>query len=71
MDSDNGYVKGQWGQRGRLQTPTNVTRIARAISAEDDSKHPQVVYYQAGVGTGLGFTTHLLGGGTGRMYLDC
>ncbi|KAK5163487.1 uncharacterized protein LTR77_010669 [Saxophila tyrrhenica] len=65
MDSDNGYVKGSWGQPGRMQTPSNVTRIARAISAEDDSKHAQIVYYQSGIGTGIGLTNHVLGGGTG------
>lgn len=33
--------------------------------AEDDAKHHQVVYYQAGIGTGLGLYDQLLGGGTG------
>jgi uncharacterized protein (DUF2235 family) len=65
MDSDKGYIKGKWGQRGRLQNPSNVTRIARAISAEDDVHHPQVVYYQAGIGTGIGLASQILGGGTG------
>lgn len=32
---------------------------------EDDAKHHQVVYYQAGIGTGLGLYDQLLGGGTG------
>lgn len=48
-----------------MQTPTNVTRIARAIKSEDDAHHPQIVYYQAGVGTGIGLWSHLVGGGTG------
>lgn len=59
QNSDNGWVG------GHLQNPTNVTRIARAVSSEDKSHHPQVVYYQAGVGTGLGLYNHLVGGGTG------
>ena len=59
MDRDNGY------KAGKIQSPSNVTRIARAMLAEDDAKHPQIVYYQAGIGTGLGMYEQLLGGGTG------
>jgi uncharacterized protein (DUF2235 family) len=58
-------VKGSWGKKGHPANPTNVTRIARAISSEDDAHHPQVVYYQAGIGTGIGLTSQILGGGTG------
>lgn len=47
-------------------TPSNVTRIARAIKNEDQHASPQIVYYQAGVGTGLGLRDQLLGGGTGE-----
>ncbi|KAI7372476.1 hypothetical protein KC336_g20635, partial [Hortaea werneckii] len=65
MDSDNGWVKGKWGQPGHLQNPTNVTRIVRAIASEDKGHHPQIVYYQAGVGTGIGLYNQLIGGGTG------
>ena len=65
MDSDNGWVKGKWGGPGHLQNPSNVTRISRAISAEDDAHHPQIIYYQAGIGTGVGLWNHLAGGGTG------
>ncbi|KAK3671028.1 hypothetical protein LTR78_009146 [Recurvomyces mirabilis] len=65
MDSDNGWVPGKWGQPGHLQNPTNVTRLARAIKSEDDHHHPQIVYYQAGIGTGLGLYNHIVGGGTG------
>jgi uncharacterized protein (DUF2235 family) len=65
MDSDNGWVKGKWGQPGHQQNPTNVTRISRAIKSEDDQHHPQIVYYQAGIGTGIGLYNHLVGGGTG------
>ncbi|EME48106.1 hypothetical protein DOTSEDRAFT_69893 [Dothistroma septosporum NZE10] len=59
MDRDNGY------KAGKIQSPSNVTRIARAMLAEDDAKHLQIVYYQAGIGTGLGIYDQLLGGGTG------
>ena len=65
MDSDNGWVKGGWFSQGHPQNPTNVTRISRAINAEDDAHHPQVVYYQAGIGTGIGLSNQVLGGGTG------
>ncbi|KAI5367831.1 hypothetical protein Slin15195_G029640 [Septoria linicola] len=59
MDRDNGYKK------GKLQNPSNVTRIARAMMSEDDAKHPQIVYYQSGIGTGIGLYDQILGGGTG------
>ncbi|KAK4545236.1 hypothetical protein LTR36_003416 [Oleoguttula mirabilis] len=65
QDSDNGWVPGSWGQPGHLQNPTNVTRLARAVSCEDKHHHPQIVYYQAGIGTGIGLWNHVVGGGTG------
>ena len=64
MDADNGWVKPLF-RKGYSQNPSNVTRIARAISSEDDDHHAQVVYYQAGIGTGIGLYSHLMGGGTG------
>ena len=67
QDSDNGWVKGSWfGGLGHLQTPSNVTRIGRAILAEDKNHHPQIVYYQSGVGNGSTFLERLVGGGTGE-----
>ena len=65
MDSDNGWVKGKGGSAGRPQNPSNVTRIARAIQDQDQDHHQQIVYYQAGIGTGIGLYDHLIGGGTG------
>lgn len=65
MDADNGWVKPTLFRKGYSQNPTNVTRIARAIADEDEDHHAQIVYYQAGVGTGIGLYNHLLGGGTG------
>ena len=65
MNSDSGWVKGTWGQRGHAQNPSNVTRISRAISSEDGEHHPQIVYYQAGIGSGIGLYNHIVGGGTG------
>ena len=67
QDSDNGWVKGScYGGLGHLQTPSNVTRIGRAIQVEDKSHHPQIVYYQSGVGNGSTFLERLVGGGTGE-----
>lgn len=48
MDSDNGIInEGTWVfPKWELQTPSNVTRIGRAMLAEDAEDHPQIVYYQ-------------------------
>ncbi|KAL2356922.1 hypothetical protein BJ546DRAFT_837577 [Cryomyces antarcticus] len=54
------------GRKDEAAVPTNVTRITRAISQFDKKSHPQVVYYQAGVGTGIGLRAKLFGGGTGE-----
>lgn len=53
-----------------MQTPTNVTRLTRAVKAEDSAKHPQIVYYQAGLGTGLGLWDQFAGGGTGAGFSE-
>ncbi|PSK51986.1 hypothetical protein B9Z65_3253 [Elsinoe australis] len=60
MDSDNGHAR----------TPSNVTRLARAIKPEDEHNHPQIVYYQAGIGTGLGLFAQVAGGGTGLGFSE-
>ncbi|KAI9802077.1 MAG: hypothetical protein M1833_001998 [Piccolia ochrophora] len=66
QNSDNGYVKETLFDTGHLQIPSNVTRIARAIKAERDAdQHQQIVYYQAGVGTGNSVWDKVVGGGTG------
>ena len=44
---------GTWNTADNGGNPTNVTRIARAIPPFDKDGVPQVVYYAAGVGTGL------------------
>ncbi|KAH0563276.1 hypothetical protein GP486_002161 [Trichoglossum hirsutum] len=69
QNSDNGFEKdSKWwpGSTGRLQTPSNVTRIARAISRYHDDGRSQVVYYQAGVGTGGLAVDQIMGGATGE-----
>lgn len=45
--------------------PTNVLKTARGIAPVDGHGIPQVVYYDAGVGT-LGFVDRYVGGGFGR-----
>ena len=66
MDADNGWIEPTLFHEGHPQNPSNVTRIARAVTAEDDDHHAQIVYYQAGVGTGIGLYSHLIGGGLGQ-----
>lgn len=58
------WVTGQ----GHLQTPSNVTRLARAIvpeTKEADGSIPQIVYYQNGIGTEGTVWDKVVGGGTG------
>lgn len=50
---------------GHPAIPTNVTHLSRAIPPEDAKGRPQVVYYQAGVGTGWSTIEQLWGGSTG------
>ena len=66
MNSDNGYVRDGIFGNGHLQTPSNVTRICRSIRSKAcGGRVSQVVYYQAGVGTGVGLWDRVAGGGTG------
>jgi hypothetical protein len=57
MNSDIGW------EGGHPQTPSNVTRLARAIPPENKHLHPQIIYYQSGVGSDGSFANHLFGGG--------
>jgi uncharacterized protein (DUF2235 family) len=72
MDSDDGYVKDSFFGNPRLQIPSNVTRIGRAIkptTTERTNKKgehiDQIVYYQAGVGTGTSYWDKYVGGAAG------
>ena len=61
MDSDGGDV----------QTPSNVTRLSRCVKPVGlnrltNKPIPQIIYYQAGVGTGGGFYSKVIGGATGQ-----
>ncbi|KAI9833971.1 MAG: hypothetical protein M1826_005876 [Phylliscum demangeonii] len=66
FDSTNGYIRDSLWSNGHLQTPSNVTRISRAIKTVSETDNiPQIVYYQAGVGTDPTMYGKLVGGGTG------
>lgn len=53
--------------------PTHVARIARALRTEDADGRPQVIFYEAGVGTqnGLKLRGGALGRGVWANILDC
>lgn len=53
------WVNSDGGDDG---VPSNVTRICRAVNSVDSQGCPQIVYYQAGVGTGRGYVGNMLGG---------
>ncbi|KAG6986397.1 hypothetical protein G7Y79_00102g101510 [Physcia stellaris] len=68
MNSDNGFERQTylpWDTNGTLQTPSNVTRICRALLPESHDGTQQIIYYQAGIGTESTFWNHVVGGGTG------
>ena len=48
-----------------IREPTNVVKMARAIKPTAKDNTPQVVYYDTGVGTGVGFYDKFIGGGLG------
>jgi uncharacterized protein (DUF2235 family) len=58
---------GTWknSDSGAVDVPSNVTRLCRTINATTSDGIHQIVYYQSGVGTGLGRLTQTLGGATG------
>ncbi|EXJ80919.1 hypothetical protein A1O3_07207 [Capronia epimyces CBS 606.96] len=59
LDSDNGLMNGQ------KQPPSNVSRIGWAIKDTSRDGIPQIVNYQAGVGTSGGPAARAVGGATG------
>ena len=56
-----------------VAAPTNVAKLALALADQDDAGNPQVLHYEAGVGTRR--WEHVLGGGLGvglsRNVQDC
>ncbi|KAI9820509.1 MAG: hypothetical protein M1832_003700 [Thelocarpon impressellum] len=66
LDSDNGIETEGFFGTPRVQVPSNVTRLCRAITPDTaDGLVAQIVYYQAGVGTGNSWWDKIVGGGTG------
>jgi len=63
QNSDIGWTKDGIFDSGHPQTPSNVTRFCRAVNVEDKSCHPQIVFYQNGLGSQGSLSDHLLGGG--------
>lgn len=64
LDADSGLKHNQ------VPVPSNVTRLCRAIKSTSSDRIPQVVYYQAGVGTAGGPITRTVGGGAGAGLAD-
>ena len=51
---------------GKIPIPSNVTRISQAIKSVSSDGIPQVVFYQAGVGTQGGLLSRVIGGATAQ-----
>ena len=58
LDSQSGLTQ------GKIPIPSNITRISQAIKSVSRDGIPQVVYYQAGIGSQGGFLNRLVGGVT-------
>src|SRR3954471_2178106 len=56
-----------------VAAPTNVAKISLALADEDDAGNPQVLHYEAGVGTRRGerFVGGVFGVGLSRNVQDC
>ncbi|RAL59466.1 hypothetical protein DID88_006582 [Monilinia fructigena] len=70
MDSDDGFNKPTlipYKSTGSLQTPSNVTRLSRALRRYGRDGTHQIIYYHSGVGTGSSMMDTISGGmlGTG------
>ncbi|KAL1311357.1 hypothetical protein AAFC00_001531 [Neodothiora populina] len=59
LNSDNGALKD-------ISTPSNVTRISRAIRPQSSDGIQQIVYYHRGVGSSAGLVDRVYGGITGE-----
>lgn len=55
---------------GSQKIASNITRLARAINPADAQGTSQIVYYQAGLGTGVGIMDQIAGGGTGMGFSE-
>lgn len=69
QDSDNGFQRDSWlpwKTGGRLEIPTNVTRFCRALLPQHEDGTPQVIYYQAGLGSQNNAYSFFIGGYLGE-----
>jgi uncharacterized protein (DUF2235 family) len=57
-------------QMHKLPIPSNVTRISRAIKNKSSDGIPQVVFYQAGVGSTGTIVNRIIGGATAEGLSD-
>ena len=60
LDSQSGLMQ------GKLPIPSNVTRLSQAIKSISRDGIPQVVYYQAGIGSQGELLTRVIGGATAQ-----
>lgn len=66
MNSDTGYDK----TSRSLQTPSNVTRLSRALKRQCKDGRVQIIEYQNGVGTGSTVADAITGGAFGKGIAD-
>ncbi|KAK5132837.1 hypothetical protein LTR08_008552 [Meristemomyces frigidus] len=65
VHSDNGFQRDSWlpwKTSGRLATSSNVSRICRALFPRSADGIPQIVYYQAGLGSQNNAYSYFIGG---------
>ncbi|MCA9471481.1 MAG: DUF2235 domain-containing protein [Nitrospirales bacterium] len=62
---DGTWNKPEVAMNSKRYRPTNVLRIARAVSNVDEQFHHQIIYYDSGIGTDGGLGHRLIGGLTG------
>lgn len=66
MNSDTGYEKPSIiNPKGKIQIPSNVTRISRSFKRRCADGTVQIIEYQSGVGTGSTMADILTGGAFG------
>lgn len=63
VNADNGVA---WDKPTKLATPSNVTRICRAINPNSEEGTPQIVFYQPGLGSSNSWWSYYIGGYTGQ-----
>lgn len=61
LDSDSDRL-----EDGKISSPSNVTRLTRAIRSQSSDGIQQIVYYQAGVGSTGDIVNRVTGGATGQ-----